>query len=227
MKKINSLILLSFAVATCPMYAQVSFQKGSIVADFNGALGIYNTQTKDLTSQKTGADKAATRMLYFGGEYGVLNWLGVGVRMQMNSFIVSKDSSQTYHSNGTITDNYFTPSVKSYDFSVLANAHIIRTKKFDLAAGFLFGYSSLTFTWNDPNNTIGKGGGTVFDIHLNPRLYFGKHFGMNLNIAYASYNYSSLSFTSNSQSNPDKISLGASGMAYSLGFQYRFSKFEK
>ncbi|MGZ3883988.1 MAG: hypothetical protein ACXVPQ_13415 [Bacteroidia bacterium] len=213
MKKAIVLFLISCCVSG---FSQtLSFQKKSVVIDLNANLGIYNTTSQDSTSRAQGKpkhDKGAPYGFALGVEYGVLDWLGIGLKGQTISYISTTKDSATG----------LTPSIKANDIALVVNAHLVRKKKFDLVFGGNIGYSHMTFRANDTQSGVAKGGGVTYDLHLIPRLYFGKHFGMYFSLSYAGYSYGKLSLSDKDRQYTDKIKLTASGVNYALGFQVMF-----
>ncbi len=211
MKKILSLIIVCLAFNGL---SQVSFSKKAFVVDLNANFGIYNTKAQDSTQRAKGhvnEDKAVPYGFALGLEYGVLNWLGIGLKGQAITYLTSKDSVSG-----------LTPSVKSKDIALVVNAHLLRKKRFDLVFGGDLGYSGIKFETHDNKLTVAKGGGLMYDLHLTPRLYFGNHFGMFFNLAYAGYGYNKLKVSDNVRTYTDHINLKASGVSYAIGFQVKF-----
>jgi hypothetical protein len=115
------------------------------------------------------------------------------------------------------------PSSSSFDFGVMVNAHLVRKEKFDLPLGVFFGGSSWNWKNNYTDNGMIKDFGTVFNVNVNPRFYFGaeKRFGFNLKLAYAIYSYKSLDLSTTTVNETDIATLTGKGMNIGLGFQMR------
>jgi hypothetical protein len=210
MKKLLSVALVCLA---CEGFSQKSFSKGSIVVDLNANLGIYNTVAQDSTGRAEGTkdtDKAAPYGFALGIEYGVLDFLSVGIKGQLCTYIQGKDST------GPV------PTVKGKDIDLVVNGHLVRTKRFDLVLGGNIGYSGIKFKGNDTKSTMFKGGGVAYDIHLTPRLYFTKNFGMYFSLSYAGYSYKKLTLSDNERTYTNTVSFKESGVNYALGFQVTF-----
>ena len=212
MKKILSALFVCFALGG---FSQVSFEQKSKVILLDANFGIYNTVGSDSTQRATGkskSDKAAPYGFALGFEYGALNWLGIGLRGQLCTYLTQKDSA-----TGA------TPVAKAKDIMVVVNAHLLRKKRADILLGFDFGYSGFTFNSNDPKlHGAAKGGGLIYDLHLQPRVYFGEHFGMFLNIAYVSYSYPKLKIHDDERKYTDHLKFTASGINVALGLQIKF-----
>ena len=172
MKKIKLAILLaglSFAAT-----AQ-NFNKGSMSADIQTGIDIYNTQytthikTSSFDTTIISTDRAGCKSISLSYEYEVIKRLGVGARVKFNNYFVSKDSI-----TGT------TPSVKSQDYMLTLNYHLIDKNKFDLGAGISFGGSHLLYKMNNKAKDIITGSGTYFQFQVNPRFIIKKKVGLGI-----------------------------------------------
>lgn len=203
-----------FAPARCYAYSTEpdrSFQKNVNVISFGGDLGVYQYTSRIKSTSETKTDGAANKALTLQYERGVLNWLGIGAKFQYSSYFTSTDSV-----------THTKPSVNGFDAMVLANAHFVRTRHIDLLAGFTAGYSHLNYTVHDSYASQAVGGGSVFDIHLQPRFYFGNHIGMFINLAYVHYGYGSLDFQNTATKLDDAMSLKGGGINFGIGIQAKF-----
>ena len=210
----RKLIVLVFVCLSFVSLGQKSFSKGSIVIDLNANLGIYNTVAQDSVGRAEGTketDKAVPYAFALGFEYGVLDFLSVGIKGQLSTYLQGSDSTGKPR-----------PTVKGSDIVLVVNSHLVRTKRFDLVFGGNFGYSNLKFKSNDANGSMAKGGGVAYDIHLTPRLYFSKNFGMFSSLAYAGVSYKKLKFSDNVRKYTETVSLKGSGVNCALGFQVTF-----
>ena len=193
MKKI---IVLALTIMVVNLKAQKSFEKNTNVIGFGLDLGIYNYVSTIGSSSASSSSKAANKMLSLHYERGVLNWLGIGAKVQ--------------------------PSVKAIDATVLINAHFLRSKHVDMLAGFNVGYSHLNWEARDANISAAKGGGLAIDFHIQPRFYFGNHVGMFLNLAYVNYNYQNMDFTNTTSKVNDILNLQGGGVNFGFGLQGKF-----
>jgi hypothetical protein len=208
MKKI---ILALSVLCSVNLMAQKSFEKKTNVIAFGADLGIYDYVSKIESNPKSNNDKAANKMLSLQYERGVLNWLGVGAKVQLCDYFTERDS---------ITKTK--PKVQALDALILVNAHFLRAKYVDMLAGFNIGYSTLNWEARDQFISQAKGGGLTFDFHLQPRFYFGKHVGMFINLAYVNYNYQDLDFTNTSTKIDDVLDLKGGGVNFGIGLQGKF-----
>jgi hypothetical protein len=208
MKKIT----LGIAVlCSINLVAQQSFEKKSNVVAFGADLGIYNYVTKVASNKQSDVSTAANKMLSLHYERGVSNWLGIGAKVLLSDYFTSKDS---------ITNSK--PSITGLDATILVNAHFLRTKRVDMLAGFNFGYSTLNWEARDQYISAAKGGGLIFDFHLQPRFYFSDHIGMFINLAYVNYSYKDLDFKNTVTNIPDVLDLTGAGANFGFGFQGKF-----
>ena len=209
----KKLICALFVCLAFGSVAQKSFSKGSIVVTLDANLGIYNTVSRDSSDRAEGhshSDKAAPYGFALGVEYGVLDFLSVGLKGQLCTYIQGSDSTGPK------------PTVKGKDIVLVVNSHLIRTKRFDLVFGGNFGYSGIKFLANDTKASMFKGGGIAYDLHLTPRIFFSKNFGMFFNLSYAGYGYGKLKFSDNIRKYTETVSLKMSGVNYGMGFQVTF-----
>lgn len=207
MNKTRILSVIVLFSSTC--FSQQSFEKKTNVIGFGADVGIYNYTSKILSTGETNSDMAANKQLSLYYERGVLNWLGTGAKVQLSD----------YFTDPNVTPR---PSFKAIDVTLLINAHLIRPKYFDLLAGFNIGYSSMTWNANDKYVTTAKGGGLTYDAHLQPHLYFGKHIGMFINIAYINYSYTNMDFENNQTKVNDVLDISGGGVNFGIGFQGKF-----
>jgi hypothetical protein len=191
--------------------AQKSFEKNANVVAFGLDLGYYNYTSRVLSSPKSETNPAANKMLNLHYERAVINWLGVGAKVQLCDYFTSEDS---------IT--HTKPSVKAIDGSLVINAHFVRSKRVDMLAGFNLGYSYMNYEARDQAISGAKGGGLMYDIHLQPRFYFGDHIGMFINLAYTHYGYENMDFKNIYTSYSDALSLKGGGVNFGFGFQGKF-----
>jgi hypothetical protein len=211
MKKLFSAFLIALA---CHGFSQkVAFEKKTKVIDINANFGVYNTVSTDSTERAQGKnhqDKAAPYGFALSFEYGVLDWLGIGLKGQACTYLSSRDTSGVK------------PDAKVKDIALVVNFHLVRKKRFDLLLGGNIGYSGFKFSSNDSKSSVAKGGGLMYDIHVQPRLYFSEHFGMYLSLSYIGYSYSKLKLSDNVRTYTDHLTFKGSGVNVGIGFQVQF-----
>ncbi|MBL0329145.1 MAG: hypothetical protein IPP64_06950 [Bacteroidetes bacterium] len=240
MKKITLFLLAScFAISTINAQDDKAFHKGVINADLGIGFAIYGTKIHSEIDQqvwngsaivtqrevKDTTDGAASTIYVLNGEYGVTDWLGVGVRFGYSNYF-----EQTEHDTILGTAYAYKPKVRSIDFGVNVNFHLVKTKRFDMPICLTMGYSNFKYWQNNPNsnppgladngNAMGKDNGLNYGIMLVPRIYFGDHVGMFFNIGYMGYNYPSIAFSNNSDSdlnNDDNWEYKLKGNGFNLG----------
>ncbi len=207
MKKIS---LLLFVFTALNIKAQ-SFEKKTNVISVGGDLGLYNYVSKVASNPQSSSNGAFNKMLSLQFERGVRNWLGLGVRVQLSDYLAKKDS---------ITNSI--PSIKALDGTFFVNAHILRTGKIDLLFGFDLGYSKLNWEARDQFISSATGGGLTYNLHIQPRFYFGNHVGMFVNLAYVNYNYQNLDFKNTRTNISDVLDLNGGGVNFGFGLQLKF-----
>ncbi len=208
---IKQLIIATALLSAISSTAQKSFEKKTNVIGFGADLGIYNYQSRVGSTNSTSSSAAANKMLSLLYERGVTNWLGLGAKVQLSDYFTETDSA-----TGT------KPSVKAIDATLLVNAHFVKTKHVDLLTGFNIGYSNLNWEARDAYISQAQGGGLVFDLHLQPRFYFGDHVGMFLNLAYTHYGYKNMDFTNIYTQESDILDLVGGGVNFGIGLQAKF-----
>ncbi len=208
MKKI---ILISLVFTIVKLNAQKSFEKNTNVIAFGADLGVYNYVSTIASTNTSKSDYAANKMLSLHYERGVLNWLGLGAKVQLSDYFTSTDSATKTR-----------PLVRAIDATFLVNAHFVRSKHVDMLAGFNIGYSKFNYAVKDVYGSKATGGGLVFDIHVQPRFYFGDHVGMFINLAYVNYNYQNMDVSNSINSYTDVLSLKGGGVNFGIGLQGRF-----
>lgn len=209
--KTQSKLLIVLVFSSMSIFAQKSFEKKANVIYFGADLGLYNYNSYIASSNKSETNAALNKMLTFQYERGVLNWLGIGAKLQLSDYFTQKDS---------ITNTK--AQVRAIDGSIIINAHFLRRKRVDMLIGTNLGYSQLNWEARDAFISQAKGGGFTYDIHFQPRFYFGDHVGMFINLAYINYAYRNMDFTNTITNFDDVLDLVGGGTNFGLGFQVKF-----
>lgn len=213
MKKLLFLFLLA------PFCAKAqSFDQGYNVFDLRGEVAAYKTISHDKVQNTSSDGGAASRLFNLSYERGLLGFLGVGIKMQYDSYFTDAD---TIHHTPPQNDEIVKPSVRSFDIAPMVNVHLARGDHFDLPVGVTFGVSFLNYRLNDVNDSRAHGTGTWFDAHITPRFWFGEHFGMQLNLSYAHFSYPNVIAESSSVSAINAFSLKGGGVTFGIGFNVR------
>ncbi len=191
MKK-NSLLLLAIIVSlsiTQNANGQ-AFEKGNLNADVGLGIGAYSTVTTftfdffGTPITLTDKDGAASTMIPVSFEYGISNKFGLGLQLgTSNYFIDNEDSTET------------TESVKSFDWALKVNYHLLNADKNDLFIGLAVGGSSVK--WLDMSGESFTGAGSYASLYITDRIFFNDHIGILFNLGYTAYNYSGLESSSN------------------------------
>lgn len=187
MKNNYFLILPAAIFLSTSSLAQKSFEKRIKVIEPGIGLGLYKTEftDKSVPNAATENDSAGALLFPLGFEYGVLNWLGCGVKFSYNHYIANDDSTAERE------------KARGLDFALFARAHALRTKRIDLFAGFDFGYSHFAYDANNYSDGRARAGGTYFGFNLNSRFYLGKVWGLRLFYNFDFYNYPNGNITDN------------------------------
>lgn len=208
---IKKIAILALLISATQLSAQKSFEKNTNVIAFGADLGLYAYRSKVATNPKSDVSGALNKTLSLQYERGVLNWLGIGAKVGISDYFTETDS---------ITHNK--PKVNAIDASLLVNAHFVRAKYVDMFGGFNVGYSNMNWSAGDQYISNAKGGGLMFDLHLQPRFYFGKHVGVFINLAYIHYAYHDMDFTNTFTKLNDVVDLRGGGINFGLGLQGKF-----
>lgn len=182
---LKKLILAAVLFTTVNVFAQSpdkSFYKGALVIDLNTGLDIYavkqHYEIKGTNYSKDTTNAAGSHGPHFGVQYGVLNWLGVGLKYKYDTYYTSADKHTGIR-----------PSVFGQEFGLVVDAHPVRVKHFDLITGFDLGYSSMTYHTHDQWGTEIYGSGSWFNLHVIPRVYIGPvGLSINFNVPFIRYN---------------------------------------
>ena len=193
--------------------AQKSFYSGALVisANFGTDGNIANQryfsasepQAQTLNGSATASD------FNIGAEYGLFNWLGLGIISRVDNY---------YSQENQITQS--TPSEGAMDIGGTANLHLLKWAHLDVLAGYDFGFSHLTYNTNNSIHTTSTANGTWSDIHATGRIYFGR-LGINLCFYVPGTTYTNFK-TSNMSLGDYTINYWKStGYGASVGLQYR------
>jgi len=218
MKKLVVITLFTLSSSLFTLCGAQSFQAGSLIAYGSFGLDILHTsytQTiqylgANVGKTQTNTGGAATSTPQLGAEFGVTNWLGLGLAGQFDEYIHGKNDT-----------NSGVSSALAFEIGAIINFHIIRHTHFDLLAGFNIGYSNLTITSNNGTNDQIYGSGTWFDVHLTTRIYVGK-FGFNITLVFPNMNYPKLTSNVTTYNEYVLSSFKLSGTGFNAGVQYHF-----
>ncbi len=216
MKKLFVVSLLALSSSLFTLCNAQTFQAGSLITSVSFGLDVLRTnftQTinyNGVKSTQSSTGGAATSNPQLGAEFGVANWLGVGLAGQFDEYIHGKNDS-----------NSGVSTALAFEIGAIINFHIVRHAHFDLLGGFDIGYSNLTVTSNDGTNTQIYGSGTWFDVHLTTRIYVGR-FGFNITLVFPNMNYPDLTTNVATYNQYVLSSFKLSGEGLNVGVQYHF-----
>lgn len=175
-----------------------SFSFGTITSDVGVAGGIYSVggYSPVNNSSHTGIGIIGT-LPRVNAEFGVLNFLGVGVSYRRGTYGKKNDYK-----------------LRGNDLLLRVNFHLARKKNsFDLPIGV--GYGTSTFGGNI-NATQGiHTSGSVLNVHVSPHFYFGKYVGMFLSLGYNKHFMKKVELIDNT-----KIYTEADGATWKMGGLY-------
>lgn len=168
-----------------------SFEKGSIHFDLGlVGIGVYGTsQTTTTTSNFGGVtaeqtndttDGAASFIVPIRFEYGISNRIGLGADLTFNNYFIDDEDKKN------------TNSVKSFDFGVRFNYHLLNSDRNELILGVGLGISSIKFDLvANPQQIIKEysGSGAYWSLGVTDRIFFTDHIGILFYLEYKGYNY--------------------------------------
>lgn len=218
MKKIILIAIAVLSIAASTNAQDKAFKKGDITADLGIGFGLYGTKIHQRfgSYSRDTTDAAGSSIYALKGEYGVTNWLGIGARFAFANYIEERDS---------ITG--IKPTSRGIDAGLVANFHLVKSKRFDMPISLMIGYSHFSIHSNDQWSTLAKANGLGYGIALLPRIYFGNHVGMFFNLGYMGYNYPNIKYSNNTDSDLNKtwdadVSLKANGVNIGIGLIGKF-----
>lgn len=203
MKKIIFLLVTIFFIQSDTIQAQ-AFQKGNVNIDVGLGFGVYKTTTTFTTPEFvffgitippqtiTDEDGAASTMIPIGFEYGISNKFGLGVELGFVNYFV-EDSTE--NDDGTVTLNQ-TKTVKSVDFMIYCNYHLLNSDKNDLFIGMGIGGSNVVWNFKDSGEEY-SGGGSIFKLYIKDRIFFSDNIGILFNLGYTGYVYNNMEASNN------------------------------
>lgn len=167
-------MLLILSITSIKTNAQ-AFQKGNWNIDVDLGLGIYATETTSKISafgfnfSETDKDGTASSIFRIGAEYGISNKFGIGLKIGASNYFIAEEDRDTLK------------SVKSTDFAIHCNYHLLNADKNDLFLTLGLGVTSANWEYQtDPEIFIEsvKGRGGYFTLGITDRIFFSDHVGM-------------------------------------------------
>lgn len=165
-----------------------AFQKGNINVDLDLGIGAYATQTSwtagvgPLTYSGSNADGTASKIFRIGGEYGISNKFGIGLKFGASNYLIAEKDRDTIR------------SAKSTDFALNINYHLLNTEKNDLFIALELGRTNGTWLFHEDKTFLSstKGTGGYFALGLTDRLFFSKNIGILFSLKYSAFNYNNI-----------------------------------
>ena len=230
MKKIAQILLVTIFLSGTA-FGQ-AFQKGNWNVDAGVGVGAYGTTTTLSipipflgTVTSTANDGAVSVIIPIGVEYGISNKFGIGVQLGFSNYFID-DSTEvknffTGEKTGVMQENN-TQSVKSVDFAIKFNLHLLNAEKNDLFIGLALGGSSITWNWKDTETQTLKGSGGYASLYITDRIFFSDRFGIFFNLGYTSYNYTNVNSSSSTNSTISSLKWSAKGVNLGTGLALKF-----
>ena len=218
MRKLTTLITL---LLVSGMAMSQAHSKGKINIDLGGGLGIYTYDYlhsyKGVTLDERSADTsyAGTTFGYITAEYGVLDWLSIGVNFTGGSYIEEdNDSENNFRTIDLSTKFYFMNRDRFTFFGSLQYGSTVLNHDRDYSIPPIF-------TWVEKI----KHTAPHFSIGLGLKKYFNDYVGLNFSWSYNSYDFNVKEYYVNgdSQDLTDRVlNLNVSGSELRLGLSLKF-----
>lgn len=213
MKRIAQLLLITL-ITLNTSFGQ-AFEKGNwnVDLDLGGAAhGVRTTSTVAIgafTFTDTDVSGTASSVFRLGGEYGISNKIGLGLKIGANNYAISEEDKDTLK------------SVKSNDFTFYLNFHLLKAQKNDLFLTLGIGFARGKWIYQENPGILlssisGTGNSIVFGI--TDRIFFSDHIGMLLSLHYTGYNYKG---TTPELSSTGKALVGNLNYSWKLDFELK------
>ena len=182
MKKISfylaTAMLLMLSITSIKTNAQ-AFQKGNWNVDLELGLGIYATETTttikanffgfNINESDIDKDGTASSIFRIGAEYGISNKFGIGLKIRASNYFIDEEDKDTVR------------SVKSTDFAIHCNYHLLNSDKNDLFLTLGLGFVSANWEYQTNPGVFlksAKGRGGYFTLGITDRIFFSDHVGV-------------------------------------------------
>ncbi|HRP59808.1 MAG TPA: hypothetical protein PK833_05900 [Vicingus sp.] len=185
--KLLFLIIAIFSLSS-QLYSQ-AFEKGNWNIDLDLGFGAYGTKSTSTITvgafsvTDTDVDGTASSVFRLGGEYGISDRIGLGLKLGSSNYFIAEEDRDTVK------------SVKGTDFAVSFNFHLLKANRNDLFLTLGLGFSSAKWLYHDVPGfflSSAKGSGSYLTLGITDRIFFSDHVGMLLNISYAGFNCNSI-----------------------------------
>lgn len=156
-----------------------AFQKGNWNIDVDLGLGIYATKTTttlktnvfgfDVNESETDNDGTASSIFRIGVEYGISNKFGIGLKVGASNYFIAEEDKDTLE------------SVKSTDFAIHCNYHLLNADKNDLFITLGLGITNVNWEYKTAPGIFlksAKGTGGYFTLGVTDRIFFSDHIGV-------------------------------------------------
>lgn len=211
--KLKSLLLIILISCVSNQLFSQAFEKGNINIDLGLGFGAFGTRAtfKDANTklEYSVTDGAASTIIPLAFEYGISNKIGLGLQIgTSNYFIDKKDSTNV------------SKSVRSVDFALKFNFHLLNANRNDLFISLGLGGSSINWEFENTSETY-SGSGTYFTLGLTDRIFFTDNIGILFNLGYTGYNYNNVKTSSG---NPilDNLTWSVKGINFGTGLAVKF-----
>lgn len=181
----KSILLVIISFSSTHLFSQ-AFEKGNWNIDLDLGAGAYGTQSTStlkigsLTFTDTDVDGTASSVFRIGGEYGISNKIGLGLKLGFSNYFISPEDKDTLK------------SVTGTDFAIHINFHLLKANRNDLFLTLGLGVSNAKWEYQNLSGILlssASGTGSYVTLGITDRIFFSDHVGMLFNLSYAGYNY--------------------------------------
>ena len=171
-------MLLMLSLTSIETNAQ-AFQKGNWNVDLELGLGIYATETTttikasvfgfNINESNIDKDGTASSIFRIGAEYGISDKFGLGIKLGASNYFIDEEDKDTVK------------NVKSNDFAIHLNYHLLNADKNDLFLTLGLGIANANWEYHDIQGAFlksAKGRGGYFTLGITDRIFFSDHVGV-------------------------------------------------
>lgn len=181
----KSILVVLLTISSFNLFSQ-AFEKGNWNIDLDLGGAAYGSRTT-LTLAVAGfnfttseEDGAVSTIFRLGGEYGISNRIGLGLKIGSSNYLIAKEDRDTVK------------SVAETDFAIHVNFHLLKAERNDLFLTLGLGISNAKWQYHDVPGFLlssASGSGSYFTLGITDRIFFSDHIGVLFNLSYAGFNY--------------------------------------
>ena len=187
--KLRALFLIIFISSFTNQLFSQAFEKGNWNIDVDLGVAAYGTKSTSTITigafsvTDTDVDGTASSVFRIGGEYGISDRIGLGLKLGSSNYFIAEEDRDTVK------------SVRGTDFAISFNFHLLKANRNDLFLTLGLGVSNAKWLYHDvPGFLISSatGSGSYVTLGITDRIFFSDHVGMLFSLSYAGFNYNSI-----------------------------------